>query len=426
MISVVIPAFNVEKYIEECLQSIIWQTYDDLEIICINDGSNDETQRILEKFARLDPRVKVVIQGNKSVSCARNLGLKYATSEYITFVDSDDVIGRDYMKTLWENRNKADCVMVNMKRISTEVPLDQSELEWYKRYNLSDKTGLYKVNPLFMTRVFMTCWGKLFKKSIIEKYKMKFYEGVIHEDNAWCYEYVAHCKNLYYVNKILYNYRKRVGSLTYNILVDKNKTSKKKNKNFYDIVKVYIHIAKHFKKYGLLQKYRRALLVMISKNEYQLSAISRSGFKGIRYLKKFTKFIGINYKQLINMLSFAKLRIYIQNLESKDKIKLLSYDKKFKLSEDKYLEKRNGFGYVVSTKTMNVKFSFSTSYTGKVYFWFHPVKELINKARLKSFKVNGEEFISKKIYCSEDKPYTSFLEVIENEPIEVEINVEDK
>ena len=100
MISVIIPAFNVEKYVEKCLQSVVWQTYKDLEIICINDGSNDETQRILEKYARLDSRVKILIQKNKSVSSARNLGLKNAKAEYIAFVDSDDIIGKNYMQNL--------------------------------------------------------------------------------------------------------------------------------------------------------------------------------------------------------------------------------------------------------------------------------------------------------------------------------------
>ena len=425
MISVVIPAFNVEKYIEECLQSVIWQTYDDLEIICINDGSKDETQRILEKYARLDPRVKVVIQENKSVSCARNLGLKYATSDYITFVDSDDVIGRDYMKRLWENRNKADCVMVNMRRFSTEVLLDKSELSWYERYNLSDKTGLYEMTPIFMSRVFMTCWGKLFKKSIIEKYNMKFYEGVIHEDNAYCYEYLSHCKNLYYVNEILYNYRKRVGSLTYNLLTDKNKKSKRKNKNFYDMLKVYIHIAKHFKKYGLLKKYRRALIIMISKNEYQLSAIAKSGFKGIHYLKKFTSFIGITYKQLLNMLSFSKLRIFVQHTDGEEKFKLLSYDSKFKVEEDEYLKNNGGFGYIISTKTMTTKFSFLPLYAGKVHVFFYPVKELMDRALVKSFKINGVEKKVKRTYCSEEKPYSIFFDVKEGENVEVELSVKE-
>ena len=91
-ISVIVPIFNVEKYLKECLESIINQTFKDIEIICINDGSTDNSLDILNQYAEKDNRIKVITQSNQGLSAARNTGIKYANGEYISFIDSDDYI----------------------------------------------------------------------------------------------------------------------------------------------------------------------------------------------------------------------------------------------------------------------------------------------------------------------------------------------
>lgn len=422
MISVIIPAFNVEKYVEKCLQSVVWQTYKDLEIICINDGSNDETQRILEKYARLDSRVKILIQKNKSVSSARNLGLKNAKAEYIAFVDSDDIIGKNYMQNLWDNREKADCIQVNMKRFSDEIALDKSELEWYKRFNMENSTGLYEITPKYIVKVFMSCWGKLFKKSIIDKYNLKFYEGVIHEDNAWTYEYLIHCKNLYYIHDEIYHYRKRPGSLTYNIMASQNKKIRKIAKqSVYDILKVYIHIAKHFKKYGVLRKYRRALLLMIMNNENRLQTAFNAGIMGHIYIKKFVNLLNISYKKFINLFIDNNLiKIYIQNVKNSKKIDVVSFSRNPVIEKDRFMQKMEKFGLVSFVRNSDFKLKLKSSYNGEVYVWFHPVSKT-SKFKVLSVKVNGGMLDNAVKKFDSENHYELYLFCKKNEVVDVEI-----
>ena len=99
-ISVVVPVYNVEKYLKECIDSIINQTLEDIEIICVNDGSTDSSLEILNNFAEQDNRIKVITQSNQGLSAARNTGIKYANGEYISFIDSDDYIDTSLYETL--------------------------------------------------------------------------------------------------------------------------------------------------------------------------------------------------------------------------------------------------------------------------------------------------------------------------------------
>ena len=110
MISIIVPVYNSEKYIDKCLDSILNQTYKDLEIVLVNDGSNDQSLKILEKYALRDTRIKVVNQENKGVAAARNTGLDNATGEYILYVDSDDWIENNMVERMVELSANADIV----------------------------------------------------------------------------------------------------------------------------------------------------------------------------------------------------------------------------------------------------------------------------------------------------------------------------
>ena len=100
-ISVIIPVYNVEKYLKECLNSVINQTLKDLEIICVNDGSIDNSLKIMKEYALKDPRIKILSQKNQGVSEARNFGIKNATGEYVAFLDADDCVSLDFYEKLY-------------------------------------------------------------------------------------------------------------------------------------------------------------------------------------------------------------------------------------------------------------------------------------------------------------------------------------
>ena len=118
MVSIIIPAYNAEKYIEQCIDSIISQTYKNIEVIIVNDGSTDNTLAICEKYAKEDKRIKIVKKKNEGVSKARNDGIKIATGKYIMFIDSDDYIDDDYIEIMHKNivEKKADLVVSNYTR----------------------------------------------------------------------------------------------------------------------------------------------------------------------------------------------------------------------------------------------------------------------------------------------------------------------
>ena len=183
MISVIVPVYNVEKYLAECLDSILNQTYTDLEIICVNDGSTDNSLKILNEYAQKDNRIKVISQQSGGASVARNTGIKHSTSEYLTFVDSDDIIKPTYMETLWVNKDKADCIQVNMELFNDKM--ERLTNNWISFFYLDTNTQLIKIKPQNMSRIFMTSWGKLFKKSILKKYNITFYKGVINEGKKY-------------------------------------------------------------------------------------------------------------------------------------------------------------------------------------------------------------------------------------------------
>ena len=120
-ISVIIPVYNVERFLKKCLESVINQTLSDLEIICINDGSTDKSLSILNSFAQKDNRIIVINQDNQGQSCARNAGLSIATGKYIGFVDSDDWIDLDFYEKLYNTAKKynADIAAAGIKRLRT-------------------------------------------------------------------------------------------------------------------------------------------------------------------------------------------------------------------------------------------------------------------------------------------------------------------
>ena len=118
LISVVVPVYNVEKYIDRCLNSIINQTYRKLEIIIVNDGSTDNSRKIIDKFSKMDSRIIVIDKNNGGLSEARNVGINAATGDYITFIDSDDFVSYDYIEYLYSLIEKYKVKVLSLIHIS--------------------------------------------------------------------------------------------------------------------------------------------------------------------------------------------------------------------------------------------------------------------------------------------------------------------
>lgn len=174
-ISVIIPCYNSEKYLDKCLKSLINQTFKDYEIICVNDGSVDSTLDILKKY-----NVKIINQNNLGVSASRNIGLQNADGEYITFIDSDDWVNPEYLENLHRAIIKNDCDIAISSMIRKRTLKSK-----YRMHFLSEKTYENLQEKLDICNIPACCYicGKLFKKSLIEK--KPFANGMFFEDVLW-------------------------------------------------------------------------------------------------------------------------------------------------------------------------------------------------------------------------------------------------
>ena len=209
LLSVIIPVYNVEPYLEQCLDSVVNQTYKNLEIICINDGSTDNSLKILEKYQKKDKRIKIINQENKGVSAARNAGVDIATGEYITFVDSDDYLElnayEEAMKVMLQDRS-VDLIEFGIKPFTTSNDIVNKNRvndirEYYrKRLNLVLYSGVV--------------WNKIFNLKRIKDIGITFpVEIRLFEDLYFSYAYAININKQSFVDLALYNYRVRCGSI---------------------------------------------------------------------------------------------------------------------------------------------------------------------------------------------------------------------
>lgn len=215
-ISIVIPMYNVEKYIGDCLESIARQEYESLEVICVDDGSTDSSHVIAEEWKNLHPTMEITIlrQANAGLSAARNTGLKAANGEYVFFLDSDDWLEKDALERL-------------AKHIHGEDLICFSGRKWYQdtqMYEVADKlqsatydTGweYYNENALQSRRFPFVCAVlRLYRREFLMENKLYFTEGIYHEDNMFTPYACLYAQATKVVNECLYVYRIRGGSIT--------------------------------------------------------------------------------------------------------------------------------------------------------------------------------------------------------------------
>ncbi len=216
LISVIIPVYNVEKYLHRCLDSVIAQTYQNLEIICVDDGSIDESGRICDQYAVRDARLKVIHQENQGLSAARNRGLDAAEGEYIAFVDSDDYILEGMYKKMLDK----------LLDYSVDLCVCQWQYEFsdgrqvVKKKNIDPtiygcKTSLEFARFLYMGNyengVVVAAWNKLYRRALLDKIR---FEGRIHEDDAFNGRIMAKNISVYVMEDQFYVYAQNGDSLT--------------------------------------------------------------------------------------------------------------------------------------------------------------------------------------------------------------------
>ena len=216
-ISVIVPIYNVEKYLPICIESIINQTYKNLEIILVNDGSTDNCRKICDKYARKDNRIKVIHKENGGLSDARNVGMEYATGDYIYFIDSDDYIDIKTIEILYKNLKKYNADISMSRFIRTNNNNFRSDLsnEKIKLYsNVESLNMLYNKEFTFHENyaLFICAWNKLYKKELLEG--IQYPIGKLYEDGATTYKILYKASLIVCSSLQLYYYYQREESIS--------------------------------------------------------------------------------------------------------------------------------------------------------------------------------------------------------------------
>lgn len=209
-VSVIVPVYNVEKYLRQCLDSLVNQTLADIEIICINDGSTDGSLSILEEYASKDERIKVISQENQGQGVARNKGIELSSGEYIGFVDPDDWVEYGMFENLYKaakvhNADLAEAMYSEYYEYSGMTKIRKSPVKLPQ-----DKTFDWKINKdyLFKSSI-LAVWNKIYKRNFIDRHNIKFSNAKLAEDHMFTFKSKILAGKILFIDKPFYNYRVR-------------------------------------------------------------------------------------------------------------------------------------------------------------------------------------------------------------------------
>ena len=210
-ISIIIPIYNVEQYLPQCLKSVINQTYQNLEIILVDDGSTDACPQICEEFALKDNRIKLIHKKNGGLSDARNAGLKRATGDFISFIDSDDFVAVDFCEKLLKAllENTADVAECDFLAFDNDQDLEKFSTDTKEKIEVFETEAAVE---LLMKEYFkQTVWNKLYRREVLGHFE--FPVGKINEDEFWTYKVFGNSKKLVKITDVLYFYRQQAASI---------------------------------------------------------------------------------------------------------------------------------------------------------------------------------------------------------------------
>ena len=220
-VSVIIPFYNVEAYLRHSLDSVVNQTLQNIEIICVDDGSSDRSCEIVAEYMQRHDNIKLIRQENSGPSKARNAGLEIATGEYIYFLDSDDTLVPGALQTLYGKaaQEQLDILYFNTETVFENEALQQTnEMERLFYIRTGDYSGLCTGQTMFVrmrkdTKFLVPVWIMLLRRAFLEENRIRFYEGIIHEDNLFTFRCTMCARRVNYIPDQLYRRRVRVNSI---------------------------------------------------------------------------------------------------------------------------------------------------------------------------------------------------------------------
>ncbi|WP_314088013.1 glycosyltransferase family 2 protein [Lactococcus chungangensis] len=269
LISIVVPVYNVEKYIHECLESILNQSYKNIEVIIVNDGTLDNSIAKIEDLLK-DKRTRLISQVNQGLSAARNTGIKAALGEYISFIDSDDKVKSSFIETLYDKANEtnADIVRGSFRNFDGNIPEG-----WITDFNISPSRGTEALRYFLNNNVSFVVWSSLYRTTFLRENRLEFTEGILLEDGDFTTRSYINASVVATSDAPNYYYRVRPGS----ILTSNNaqRMSQSESKVIQNFINWYESITNHEIKllieqsiYAFMRDWTRVLV----KNKVKFSA----------------------------------------------------------------------------------------------------------------------------------------------------------
>ncbi len=217
-VSIIVPVYNVSLYLKDCINSIINQSYKNFEVILVDDGSTDDSGAICDEYVKIDNRIKVFHKTNGGLSSARNFGIAKASYDYLSFVDSDDVLSEYFIEALMQPFNNDDSVKLTVCKFKTD--LTEIEKPDFKFRYLTYKDLLKAIYSNIIENLAFVTWNKIYSKQLFQE--IEFPQGHIHEDEYTTYKLIYKAKKCALIDAPLYFYRIRENSI---MTTTKNRTS---------------------------------------------------------------------------------------------------------------------------------------------------------------------------------------------------------
>ncbi|MCR5557534.1 MAG: glycosyltransferase [Butyrivibrio sp.] len=274
LISVIIPVYNVGNYLERCVESVCKQSYLNIEIILVDDGSTDDSGKICDEFGKVDDRIKVIHQTNKGLAGARNTGIDASRGEYLCFVDSDDYVHPDYVKYLYEICVDNHCQIGICGHCATDRMEKFHEVDWGGKVLVCDRKQIFDDFYSENHVPIVIAWNKIYSRECIGN--IRYDEGFIHEDEATTFKYLYNAKRIAWGKERLYYYFDRTDSIT----------GQEYSKKRLDILKAYENRLEFYSSHAEQEYYEREC-------QFYLSEILNNYHKVYLYLQKDKELLGM-------------------------------------------------------------------------------------------------------------------------------------
>ena len=363
-ISVIVPVYNTEKYLNECISSIINQTFEDIEVICIDDGSTDNSLNILKEYAKEDKRISIVHQDNMGISKTRNIGLGLAKGKYVTFIDSDDYFELTALEECYSiaEDQTMDILIFKFLNFDNETG-EKIYSKNFEMKHLKDKVGEnvfnYRDVIEYFFRISPTTAGKFYRREFVSD--LRYVEGLIFEDNPFFIKAFLKADRVYFYDRHLYHRRLRADSITHSF-----------HHAFSDCIEIYEIIAKTIEDNGVYDELKEEVLRNRCKDVFNRFSQVKDEYK-VDFFDKI-------------QANFSKIRPRLENDGT-----LINCDEKTRVIFYSALEADNGseFELMVNNYKLNVK-------KEKLEMKVEVLKEKINKIKNENKKLKNENKALKK------------------------------